>query len=128
MANNAGTGTGVGVEGGTASTGATAGVTGTVWHRNHGVCRRLWTQRTTGAGYGVYGTITGHGNTGYAGYFINTDTSSNQITASMHRSIQHQRRKRPPVSAGAAATTGTTDSAVYGVIRTAPARPTASTA
>ena len=28
-------------------------------------------------GYGVYGTITGHGNTGYAGYFINTDTSSN---------------------------------------------------
>ena len=32
---------------------------------------------TTGAGYGVYGTITGHGNTGYAGYFSNTDTSSN---------------------------------------------------
>jgi trimeric autotransporter adhesin len=29
---------------------------------------------TTGAGYGVYGTITGHGNTGY---FSNTDTSSN---------------------------------------------------
>ena len=37
----------------------------------------------TGTGYGVYGTITGHGNTGYAGYFINTDTSSNTITASM---------------------------------------------
>ena len=32
---------------------------------------------STGAGYGVYGTITGHGNTGYAGYFINTDTSTN---------------------------------------------------
>jgi trimeric autotransporter adhesin len=32
---------------------------------------------STGAGYGVYGTITGHGNTGYAGYFVNTDTSSN---------------------------------------------------
>ena len=31
-----------------------------------------------GAGYGVYGTITGHNNTGYAGYFINTDTSSNK--------------------------------------------------
>jgi hypothetical protein len=30
---------------------------------------------TTGSGYGVYGTITGHGNTGYAGYFVNTDTS-----------------------------------------------------
>ena len=28
-----------------------------------------------GTGFGVYGTITGHGNTGYAGYFINTDTS-----------------------------------------------------
>jgi hypothetical protein len=32
---------------------------------------------STGAGYGVYGSITGHGNTGYAGYFTNTDTSSN---------------------------------------------------
>ena len=32
---------------------------------------------TTGSGYGVYSTMTGHGNTGYAGYFINTDTSSN---------------------------------------------------
>jgi hypothetical protein len=31
----------------------------------------------TGADYGVYGSITGHGNTGYAGYFKNTDTSSN---------------------------------------------------
>jgi hypothetical protein len=31
---------------------------------------------TTGSGYGVYGTLTAHGNTGYAGYFKNTDTSS----------------------------------------------------
>ena len=31
---------------------------------------------STSTGYGVYGTITGHGNTGYAGYFINTDTST----------------------------------------------------
>jgi hypothetical protein len=33
---------------------------------------------TTGAGYGVYSAMTGHGNTGYAGYFVNTDTSANQ--------------------------------------------------
>ena len=32
---------------------------------------------TTGSGYGVYSSMTGHGNTGYAGYFINTDTSTN---------------------------------------------------
>ena len=32
---------------------------------------------TTGSGYGVYSSMTGHGNTGYAGYFINTDTSNN---------------------------------------------------
>jgi hypothetical protein len=31
---------------------------------------------TTGSGYGVYSSMTGHGNTGYAGYFNNTDTSS----------------------------------------------------
>ena len=31
---------------------------------------------TTGSGYGVYSSMTGHGNTGYAGYFINTDTSA----------------------------------------------------
>jgi hypothetical protein len=33
---------------------------------------------TTGSGYGVYSSMTGHGNTGYAGYFTNTDTSTNQ--------------------------------------------------
>ena len=31
---------------------------------------------TTGSGYGVYSVLTGHGNTGYAGYFENTDTSN----------------------------------------------------
>ena len=30
---------------------------------------------TTGAGYGVYSAMTGHGNTGYAGYFANTSTT-----------------------------------------------------
>ena len=30
----------------------------------------------TGSGYGVYSVLTGHGNTGYAGYFENTDTSN----------------------------------------------------
>ena len=37
-----------------------------IWGNNYG----------TGNGASVYGTITGAGNTGYAGYFINTDTSS----------------------------------------------------
>ena len=32
---------------------------------------------TTGSGYGVYSSMTGHLNTGYAGYFLNTDTSTN---------------------------------------------------
>ena len=31
---------------------------------------------TTGAGYGIYSSMTGHGNTGYAGYFANTDTGA----------------------------------------------------
>ena len=31
---------------------------------------------STGAGTGVYGSITGHDNTGYAGYFVNTDTNN----------------------------------------------------
>ena len=31
---------------------------------------------TTGAGYGVYSAMTGFGNTGYAGYFTNTDTGA----------------------------------------------------
>jgi hypothetical protein len=35
------------------------------------------TDATTGTGYGIYSAITGHGNTGYAGYFTNTDTSTN---------------------------------------------------
>ena len=39
---------------------------------------QLFSNATTDAGYGVYGSMTAHGNTGYAGYFINTDTSGNQ--------------------------------------------------
>ena len=31
---------------------------------------------TTGSGYGIYSAMTGHGNTGYAGYFANTDTGA----------------------------------------------------
>jgi hypothetical protein len=42
---------------------------------------------TTGAGYGVYGTITGHGNTGYAGYFINTDTSATALNYGIYSAI-----------------------------------------
>ena len=34
-----------------------------------------FTINTAGAGYGVYGTITGAANTGYAGYFSNTSTT-----------------------------------------------------
>jgi hypothetical protein len=34
------------------------------------------TNASTGAGYGISSAITGHGNTGYAGYFANTDTGS----------------------------------------------------
>jgi hypothetical protein len=37
-----------------------------IWGNNYG----------TGNGAAVYGITTGHGNTGYAGYFTNTDTSS----------------------------------------------------
>ena len=46
----------------------------------------------TGSGYGVYSQANGHGNTGYAGYFINTDTSANQnwgIYASVNGSSQN---------------------------------------
>ena len=53
----------VGVYGSGSTGGTTYGVYGTT--------------NSTGAGFGVYGTITGHGNTGYAGYFTNTDTSTN---------------------------------------------------
>ena len=31
---------------------------------------------TTSSGYGIYSALTGHGNTGYAGYFANTDTGA----------------------------------------------------
>ena len=51
---------------------------------------------TTGSGYGVYSSMTGHGNTGYAGYFINTDTSAT-----------------------------TTNYGVYGYVRPSPAAPAA---
>lgn len=50
-----------------ANTAAAATSTGTVLNV---------TNASTGTGYGVYASITGHNNTGYAGYFINTDTGS----------------------------------------------------
>jgi hypothetical protein len=63
----------LGVQSSSADTGA--GGAG-VWGQDYG--SGIYGQNTTtAAGYGIYGTITGHGNTGYAGYFINTDTSSN---------------------------------------------------
>ena len=34
------------------------------------------TDASTGVGYGIHSSMTGHGNTGYAGYFRNTDTGA----------------------------------------------------
>jgi hypothetical protein len=65
FATNATNGAGAGIVGQLSSSAAT---TGAAVYGN---------TLSTGVGYGVYGTITGHGNTGYAGYFTNTDTSSN---------------------------------------------------
>ena len=72
---------------------------------------RLFHNATTNAGYAVYGTMTAHGNTGYAGYFLNTDTSGNRITAShcTHRPAPAAKRRRLP----ATATTGIRRSDVY---------------
>ena len=55
-----------------------------IWGNNYG----------TGNGASVYGTITGAGNTGYAGYFINTDTSSSYNYGVYANHLQHRQRQR----------------------------------
>ena len=43
---------------------------------------------TTGPGYAVYSAMTGHSNTGYAGYFSNTDTSTKGTRAKKLETVQ----------------------------------------
>ena len=72
------TGAGSGVEGATNSTAfPAAGVFGyAVNGGNSTAAGGLFNYGGTGSGYGVYSQAYGHGNTGYAGYFINTDTGA----------------------------------------------------